>query len=1130
MSGGVADCRRAGNRIFPEIVGPVRGLCGLSAYNPDKFVTVFLISMLSTLRGILFLAVFYALAGYLALQTAVPPGYAAPLFPPAGIALAAVLIYGRRLLPGVFLGALVVQFLAARQSGLEPLDIWHFLLISSFGATLQAAFAHFLAMRLLGPGDALDCPQSVVRFVGIVAPLGCLVSPSAGTALLLLSGAISTADIVFTWVNWWAGDTLGVLIMLPLLMVFLGRPREIWWPRRMLVAVPMLVALGVLAATFIQVSDWEEKRLQAQLSRDGEHLTSLIRKRFDAQLDQVQALERLATVHPALDAVVWREFVMPLLARYPGTQNFGWSPLVTHQQRPSFEAAVRAAGYDGFAVLGRDVSGRTYVLEAREIYLPITYVEPLETNRRVVGLDPLVLEQTALAARQTRDTGLPVATRSIRLVQEKGEQRGVVVYQAVFAGQPARQTGMISGVFRMDDVVHAALSGQVPEGLSVCLLDRSVEGGERLFGPPACASDSWLGVAMNWQTTIGFAGRQWEVRVKAGEAYMINLRSWGVWLMLAMGLLSTAILGAFLLLTSGRTQRIERLVEERTEQLAQSGRQLEAQQAELLEAQRIARLGSWEYLPAIGVCRCSESLADLLGLTDADAVLPEDMVACLHPNDRPALQNAFRELAEAAGQLSFDAHLLVETPVATVLNFRLESEDLPSGERRIRGIAQDVTAARVAAEHIAFLAHYDVLTGLPNRTQWNDRAQRELHAAAAQRERLAVLFIDLDHFKAINDSLGHPVGDQLLSRVARRFQACLRDGDFLARLGGDEFVVLLPDLVHSEDASVVARKLLAALQAPMSIDGHDLVASASIGIAVYPGDGDDVSTLLKHADVAMYCAKDQGRNAYHYFKPEMDVHALERLMLENALRRAVDRDELVLYYQPQVAAADGRVTGCEALVRWQHPELGLLQPGQLIAVAESSGLIVPLGYWVLRTACRQLARWQAQGRKLLVAVNISALQFRQAGFFDSVREVLRQTGADPLGLELELTESALMEPTPEILGRMQQLRDLGIKLALDDFGTGYSSLSYLKRLPIHRLKLDRSFVKDIPEDLEDVAIATATLSLARDLGMDVVAEGVENDVQHQFLRARGCAIMQGYLFSRPLPTEQLERWLNERQI
>lgn len=770
------------------------------------------------------------------------------------------------------------------------------------------------------------------------------------------------------------------------------------------------------------------------------------------------------------------------------------------------------------------------MLEARAAYLPIVYVEPLASNRRVLGLDPLVLEQTAAAARQTRETGFPVATRSIRLVQEKGEQRGVVVYQAVFSAQPPRQIGMISGVFRMDDVIHAALSGQVPDGLSVCLIDRSVDGGERLFGPPDCASGNWLGKGMHWVSPIGFAGRQWEVQVKAGEAYLINLRTWGVWLMLATGLLSTAILGAFLLLTSGRAQRIERLVEERTEQLAQSSRQLETQQAELLEAQRIARLGSWEYLPASGVCHCSESLGDLLGLSGAEITTPEVMVACLHPDDRPALQNAFQQLAEAAGQVAFDAHLLVETPVATVLNFRLESKDLPSGERRVRGIAQDVTAARVAAEHIAFLAHYDVLTGLPNRTQWNDRAQRELQTAASQHERLAVLFIDLDHFKSINDSLGHPVGDQLLSRVARRFQACLRDGDFLARLGGDEFVVLLPGLIHSEDAAVVARKLLVALQAPMSIDGHDLVASASIGIAVYPGDGDDVSTLLKHADVAMYCAKDQGRNAYHYFKPEMDVHALERLMLENALRRAVDRDELVLHYQPQVASEDGRVTGCEALVRWQHPELGLLQPGQFIAVAETSGLIVPLGHWVLRTACRQLARWQAQGRKLLVAVNISALQFRQAGFLDSVREVLRQTGADPAGLELELTESALMEPTPEILGRMQQLRDLGIKLALDDFGTGYSSLSYLKRLPIHRLKLDRSFVKDIPEDLEDVAIATATLSLARDLGMDVVAEGVENDVQHQFLRARGCAIMQGYLFSRPLPKEQLENWLNERQI
>jgi len=1083
--------------------------------------------MAIALRSNFLLALFYALTGWAALQIAVPPGYAAPLFPPAGIALAALLARGMVCLPGIFAGAIVVQLLAAMQSGLST-TIWPLLFLPALGACLQAWFGYWLSERMLGRNNPLDSPESVVRFVFVVAPVSTLINPTLGTATIYLSGATALADLTFTWVNWWAGDLLGIMIMVPLLLVFFGRPAEEWRSRRATVSVPMLIALAVLAASFIQIRHWEERRLQAQLNRDAEHLASLVGKRLDAQLDQIQALERLASVYPDLDGEVWRQFVRPLLERYPGTQNFGWSPLVSDAARASFEARVRASGLSNFSILGRDPAGKTFVADRRDEYLPILYVEPPQRNAGVIGLDPLFLERTRAAALRTRESGLPVASGSIRLVQERGEQRGVVVYQAVFQGHPAHQVGMVSAVFRMDDALNAALGGKAGY-LQVCLADLDEVGERRLYGPSGCADAAWPGQRLHWRNEIEFAARQWQLTIAASDEYMATLRNWSVWATLAVGLLCTAILGAFLLLTSGRTRRVERLVDERTRQLGEAGRQVAAQQEELAQAQRIARLGSWEILPGSGECHCSEELRKVLHLKPGEKISREGMLDRMHPEDRADLARALDQVTASASQAAFDCRLGGNEALARTLHFRIESDWVEGAGLRIRGTAQDVTAARAAEEHIAFLAHYDVLTGLPNRTQWNERAHRELRSAALKDECLAVLFLDLDHFKAVNDSLGHPVGDQLLSSAARRFSACLREGDFLARLGGDEFVILLPRLERPEDAAVVARKLITALQAPMLIEGHELTVSTSVGIAIFPEDGEDTSTLLKHADVAMYCAKDQGRNSYHYFKPEMDVHALERLMLENALRRAIDRDELVLHYQPQVAASDGRVIGVESLVRWQHPELGLLQPGQFISVAEESGLIVALGEWVLETACRQLATWQAAGRELVVAVNISALQFRHGSFFDSVRRVLRETGVDPAGLELELTESALMQPTPEVLSRMQQLRDLGIMLALDDFGTGYSSLSYLKRLPIGRLKLDRSFVKDLPDDPEDVAIAMATLSLARDLGMDVVAEGVESDAQRHFLTLRGCPAMQGFLFSRPLPVEALERWLAERR-
>ena len=1074
------------------------------------------------LRRNLLLSIVYALSGWLALQIAIPPGYAAPLFPPAGIALAALLIHGPGMLPGVLLGSLMVQVAAAWQTGISGTS-WLGILLPPLGATLQAMWGYRLARRLNGVPNALDSQESIVRFVAVVAPVACLISASVAVPALLLMQAIPLAEAPFTWVNWWAGDTLGVLVMVPLVLVFMGTPVSDWRPRRFAVAVPMAVALSLLAFTFVQVRDWEASRMQSQFNRDAEYLDSLVQKRLDAQLDQMLALERLAALHPALTRDVWRDFVTPLMNRYPGTQNFGWSPLVKDADRESFEDRVRRQEWPAFRILGRSPAGETFVVQKKAEYLPILYVEPLAPNRRVLGLDPLVLDKTAEAARRSRQSGLPIATESIRLVQEQGEQRGVVVYQAVF--RDARQIGMVSGVFRMDDVMIAALAGHDRDQMDVCLVD-VVTGVKRLFGPAGCEQDAWRGRRLHWQMPVSFAGRQWELHVSATANYMSSLRNWSAWMTLALGLLSTGILGAFLLLTSGRTRRVEVLVEERTRQLAEASRSLQQRQEELVQAQRIARLGSWEYIADTDRLRCSEELLSILKL-ERNAEVDEDrLLERIHGDDREALAQALMQVAAGPGQVALDCRINEEGTAPRTLHFLIESEQREGMGLRIHGTAQDVSSARAAEAHIAYLAHYDVLSGLPNRTQWNERVHNELRSAARHGDRLAVLFLDLDHFKAINDSLGHPVGDLLLSAVAKRLAGCLRDNDFLARLGGDEFVVLLPRLRHSEDAALVARKLIASLRTPVAIGEHELTVSASIGIALYPEDGEDVSTLLKRADVAMYSAKDQGRGAYHYFLPEMDVHALERLLLENALRRAIERGELLLHYQPQIAADSGRIVGCEALVRWQHPELGLLSPVQFIGVAEESGLILALGEWVLQAACRQQVCWAEEGRKLMMAVNISALQFRQSGFSSTVRRILDETGADPQCMELELTESALMQPTAEVLSRMNRLREWGLHLALDDFGTGYSSLSYLKRLPIHRLKLDRSFVQDLPDDVEDAAIATATLSLARDLGMEVVAEGVERESQRRFLADRGCQVMQGYLFSRPLAPADFVLWMD----
>lgn len=444
------------------------------------------------------------------------------------------------------------------------------------------------------------------------------------------------------------------------------------------------------------------------------------------------------------------------------------------------------------------------------------------------------------------------------------------------------------------------------------------------------------------------------------------------------------------------------------------------------------------------------------------------------------------------------------------------------GRRQFIGIMRDISERKAAEAKIIHLAHYDALTDLPNRGLVQDRIQQAIASARRSGAQFAVMFIDLDKFKSINDTLGHDVGDRLLQMVAHRLTGALRAGDTVGRQGGDEFIVLLASLSAAEDSALVAKKILGVLSAPFTINGQDLRSDGSIGIAVYPQDGDDVETLLKNSDTAMYHAKEAGRGNYQFFAQAMNATAAERSLLEGDLRQAIDRSELVLHFQPLVKIADGSIVATEALVRWNHPRLGLVGPGRFIPVAEDSGLIVPLGEWVLRRACAQLNQWRKQGLQLpRMVVNLSPRQFRQKHLVQTFSRVLSETGADPHWLGLEVTENVIMENPEVAVGVLRELKALGIELSLDDFGTGYSSLSYLKRFPIDKLKIDQSFVRDIATDADDEALVAAIIVMAHRLNICVVAEGVETEAQLAFLRAHNCDEYQGYLFSRPLPADEL---------
>jgi len=526
----------------------------------------------------------------------------------------------------------------------------------------------------------------------------------------------------------------------------------------------------------------------------------------------------------------------------------------------------------------------------------------------------------------------------------------------------------------------------------------------------------------------------------------------------------------------------------------------------------------------------NKKLMQIVGYS-SDELLKMDFLALTHSNDLKANQEYHRDLLEGTiNTYTLDKRYLCKTGEITWVNVTaavVRNED--SSPNYLILIIEDINPRKQNEARIQYLAYFDQLTGLANRRQLKDHFNYSANLAKRSGEKLAIMFLDLDHFKNINDTLGHSTGDLLLIEVARRLKATLRDEDTLSRQGGDEFIVVLPN-TDEQGAAHIAEKLLRDVAQPCQINQYELVTTVSIGIAIYPDDGQDLESLSKNADAAMYRAKQTTRNNFFFFTDEMQAHSARTLKLENALRFALERNQLQLHYQPQINRQDERVIGAEALLRWQHPEMGSISPAEFIPIAEDSGLIIPIGEWVLRTAVNQLKNWLNAGiPPMMISVNLSAVQFRHPNLPDMVSQILKDAMLPAEYLELELTEEATMDDPKAAISVMDKLHEHGIRMSIDDFGTGYSSLSYLKKFKVYKLKIDQSFVSDLSNDSDDQAIVTAIIKLAKSMKMKTIAEGVETASQLEFLSEQGCDEIQGYYFSKPLPTDQFEHFIKNKK-
>lgn len=1037
-----------------------------------------------------------------------PPGYALPLFPPAGVGLALATAGGMRVLPAVALGAgLAVVPFYLNNPALSSAGAVIASVTAAVGAVLQAWLGARQFRRHIHP--AINSGRDVLAFLAL-SPLVCLVSASVSVPTLFALGAFDEVAQARFWFAWWAGDTLGVLLAAPLTWIVCGSPRRLWRRRAWLVALPLLITSAAVVTIYRLTLGWEHEqhlqpyRLEAQQTAD----------RLQAEFNEhTRFVGTFAGTLADTEHILARDKFIRIASDYangrPEIQGVNWAVPVTGAERAGFEDWVRRTLAPDFpGILDMD-DARLVRSGERERYLPILYAWPPSTNI-VRGLDLLVAPGRAAVAAQALRTRLPTASEPFALL--KNGDPGIGLLRAVGdpAGAPA---GVIVFVLNARILLERAIAHSGFAGFSAALVDVTDGAALPVVGAlgPARPDD--------YRRPLSFAGRSYVVSFRPSVEYLEGETGAVSWSVLSAGLLLTGLLGALMLLISGERDVIEKLVAERTTRLRDREARLEA---------------------------ILDNAADAIVTVDTHGVVVSANAATARLFGYPAehlIGLAFGTLVPAG--FDGDAHaeltrLSSAKPEESVLEgrnargqaFPLSISVAPVHLQRegfFVCILRDLTEQQRSQERIHRLAHHDALTGLENRFALNVRLERQLASARRHNEPVAVLFIDLDHFKKINDSLGHAAGDKLLVGAAERMKDLLREVDTLARLGGDEFIIVLAGPLTPDSVTGVAVRVVESLSQPYQLSGSTAHSGCSVGVALFPDDGEDAATLIRHADMAMYAAKREGRGNFQFFSPEMNAATHEHLLLENRMWGALQAEDFQLYLQAQVSLDTGRVIGAEVLLRWHDTELGNVEPSRFIPVAEESGMIVPLGDWVLSQTMALLAQWRREGlEELRLAVNLSARQFSGGTLLARLDELVAQHGIDPSLLELEITETAAMRDPENTRQLLRQLRTRGFKLAIDDFGTGYSSLAYLKLFAIDRIKIDRGFVQDIENNANDAVIVAATIGMAHSLGLTVVAEGVETQAQWGFLRDKQGDEAQGYLFSRPMPASEFREFIRKQ--
>ncbi len=1223
----------------------------------------------------LWLATGYFAAALLGQWEPLVPDYASAIWPPAGVALAGLLLSGKKNWPGIWLGAMVANlFRIGAVLGGEWLTpgIWLQSAAIAAGSTLAAWLGAAMITRFVNLERLFFSERQTLAMLLLGGPVSCLVSALIGPLTLLSNGIITPESLPFNIFAWWIGDTIGVLLFTPLILIWSPALGMDWQRPRWFVTTGLLLVLAVVVTLLAQVNSLERKKMQARMGEQATLFTNELNTTFQLTEEILYSISNFVRLTPHLNAELFGDFNRRLLERNPGISAMEWIPRVESRERRSLEE-LAGQWYPGFRITERDATGVAIQAEQRSTYYPVALVEPLRGNEMALGYD-LGSNPDRLATLETaRDSGKATATARLNLVQDQGKKVGILMLVPTYLSMTPPTTreerrasllGFALGVLRIDDLVAVTLTRWKESGLAVRIIDSYAPAKDRLIYQSLDQS-SFMGNDI--LRTFRVADRIWQIHFDFSRNVSVRDASIVTWLTLVGGLCFAALLEAFVLLVVGRDILTRHLVQQRTAELEEAKKELQftaAFQRAILDSAQSTIISTdtdgiirsfnnaareqlgYEpheligvHTPAIlhvpaEVARRAEALSQELGETIPPGFevfvaktrrgepdeqewsyirkdgsrFPVSLTVTAMRNEDGTISGflgvgvditqrkqdeARLALAHKVIENTSEAIMITNTQgIITYINNAFEritgwnaqevvgcpSNITKSGhhdrdfyikmwhdirnagswsgeiwDRRkngevfpkwlsisaIRdasgqlvhfvGIFTDITQKKEAERKLEQLAYYDPLTGLPNRALFRERMEQAISSAMRHKSGVALFFIDLDRFKMVNDTLGHAAGDELLKIVADRLQARVRSSDTVARLGGDEFTVIITEVALPEQVSPFAQKMIDSLLLPMTIHNQEVNIGGSIGIALYPGDGENFDTLTKHADMAMYLAKERGRNNFQFFSRELQTRIQERISLEGDLGKALENRELLLHYQPKFDAHSLKLVGMESLVRWEKPGQGLVSPARFIPLAEETGLILPIGAWILMTSCRDTMDWlHGDQCPLQVAVNLSARQFQQPDLIAMIRNTLDNTGLSPECLELEITESMVMGNVEDSVAIMRRLRELGISLAMDDFGTGFSSLSYLKKFPVHTLKIDQAFVRELRSDSSDASIVMAIIGLAKALHLKVVAEGVENAHQLAFLQEHGCDLIQGFHLAKPMPRPAFANFVRQR--